>query len=466
MKTNRMSRASRMAAILAATTFLIAADGAFARGNGGHDHDSANKQMKSRDSGRDRSVKQPSLREVRKDMSKGDMRSKKHQDRDAKRAEKKAEREAKRAEKMAEREAKRAEKMKDKTTTGTATTTTTTATTDKGNASAADAEKDLFGRGIVGRPITDQAGSGSPAPGSVTGPGAGNTVRPIIVPSSGSPAPGTTPPGRTEILQSGKVGTAPTGTKAAPAPGSMPGPGAANTVHPISSPPAGTVTISNGVNSVQIKDGTGGVTVSSTRPGTITVSNGSESKTLSGSSLTVSGAKGIGSGQGVQVGTKNGEGRTVVAIKPVTPPAGTVTISNGVNSVQIQDGAKGVSVYSSRPGTITVTNGTESKTFAGGSLSVSGTKNIQGTLNMQVGAVNGEGRAVVAIKPASDLSGPAVTSYSPLQDPAFPAIGKGIVNGFVDLGKGIGHAAGKVGSIFKPATAGPPPPKTSTTIQQ
>ncbi len=100
----------------------------------------------------------------------------------------------------------------------------------------------------------------------------------------------------------------------------MTGPGAANTVHPIPSPPPGTVTISNGANTVQIRDGTGGVTVSSSRPGTITVTNGSESQTLSGGSLTISGAKGIGGDKSVQVGAVNGEGRAAVAIAPPPPP--------------------------------------------------------------------------------------------------------------------------------------------------
>lgn len=93
-----------------------------------------------------------------------------------------------------------------------------------------------------------------------------------------------------------------------------------NAIHPIASPTPHKVTISNGVNSLQIDDGAGGVTVSSNSPGTITVSNGHNSQTLSGGTLTVSGALGIGSGNGVQVGPTNGEGKTVIALTPPPPP--------------------------------------------------------------------------------------------------------------------------------------------------
>ena len=96
--------------------------------------------------------------------------------------------------------------------------------------------------------------------------------------------------------------------------------GAMNAIHPIASPTPHKVTISNGVNSLQIDDGAGGVTVSSNSPGTITVSNGHDSQTLSGGTLTVSGALGIGSGNGVQVGPTNGEGKTVIALTPPPPP--------------------------------------------------------------------------------------------------------------------------------------------------
>lgn len=102
-----------------------------------------------------------------------------------------------------------------------------------------------------------------------------------------------------------------------------------NTIHPILSPPAGNVTVSNGVTKYEIPDGAGGVSAYSSAPGKITVTNGKDSVTLNGSSVTVSNALGVGAAQNnVQVGARNGEGKTVVSVAP-TPeaptPRGTVT---------------------------------------------------------------------------------------------------------------------------------------------
>ncbi|UPK33537.1 hypothetical protein IVB18_35835 [Bradyrhizobium sp. 186] len=104
---------------------------------------------------------------------------------------------------------------------------------------------------------------------------------------------------------------------------------AVNTIHPIVSPPAGNVTVSNGVTKYEIPNGAGGVSAYSSGPGKITVTNGKDSVTLNGSSVTVSNALGVGAAQNnVQVGAKNGEGKTVVSVAP-TPEApttrGTVT---------------------------------------------------------------------------------------------------------------------------------------------
>lgn len=96
-----------------------------------------------------------------------------------------------------------------------------------------------------------------------------------------------------------------------------------NTVHPILSPPAGNVTVSNGVTKYEIPDGAGGVSAYSSAPGKITVTNGKDSVTLNGSSVTVSNALGVGAAQNnVQVGARNGEGKTVVSVAP-TPEAPT-----------------------------------------------------------------------------------------------------------------------------------------------
>ncbi len=98
-----------------------------------------------------------------------------------------------------------------------------------------------------------------------------------------------------------------------------------NTIHPIASPPPRTVTISDGVNTFQIPDGAGGVSVSSSRPGTITVSNGVQTQTVSGIKITISGALGVGVPKDIQVGRPNADGSTVIM-----SPLGTVTGSGGV----------------------------------------------------------------------------------------------------------------------------------------
>lgn len=98
---------------------------------------------------------------------------------------------------------------------------------------------------------------------------------------------------------------------------------AVNTIHPIVSPPASNVTVSNGVTKYEIPNGAGGVSAYSSGPGKITVTNGKDSVTLNGSSVTVSNALGVGAAQNnVQVGAKNGEGKTVVSVAP-TPEAPT-----------------------------------------------------------------------------------------------------------------------------------------------
>jgi len=66
-----------------------------------------------------------------------------------------------------------------------------------------------------------------------------------------------------------------------------------NTIHPILSPPAGNVTVSNGVTKYEIPNGAGGVSAYSSGPGKITVTNGKDSVTLNGSSVTVSNALGV-----------------------------------------------------------------------------------------------------------------------------------------------------------------------------
>jgi transcriptional regulator with XRE-family HTH domain len=111
---------------------------------------------------------------------------------------------------------------------------------------------------------------------------------------------------------------------------------------PGTNPPT-VVTVSNGVSTYQLQNGPGGVAVYSDRPGSITVTNGTESKTLTGGSLTLSGTViGVGAGQNIEVGTRNNEGNTVVAIKPEPPPA--TPLPNGGNNDFRSGGGVGVDI--------------------------------------------------------------------------------------------------------------------------
>ncbi|OKO74906.1 hypothetical protein [Bradyrhizobium sp. AS23.2] len=106
----------------------------------------------------------------------------------------------------------------------------------------------------------------------------------------------------------------------------------ANTIHPIPSLPAGNVTVSNGVTKYEIPNGAGGVSAYSSSPGKITVTNGKDSVTLNGGTVTISGnALGVGGDKSIQVGARNGEGKTVVSVAP-TPVAPT-TGGAGVHPV-------------------------------------------------------------------------------------------------------------------------------------
>ena len=88
------------------------------------------------------------------------------------------------------------------------------------------------------------------------------------------------------------------------------------------------------------------MSVYSDKPGTITVTNGKESTTLSGGSLTLSGnVVGVGGGQGVEVGPRNGEGNTVVAIKPEPPPPASRPIENFEGNNPVLNILKGVNDF-------------------------------------------------------------------------------------------------------------------------
>ena len=77
------------------------------------------------------------------------------------------------------------------------------------------------------------------------------------------------------------------------------------------------MTVSNGVTTYEIPNGPGGVAVYSGKDGTITVPTARSTKTLNGGSVTLSGdVMGVGAAQNVQVGARNGEGKTTIAIRP------------------------------------------------------------------------------------------------------------------------------------------------------
>jgi hypothetical protein len=107
------------------------------------------------------------------------------------------------------------------------------------------------------------------------------------------------------------------------------------------SPAYTTVTLSNGVLTSAINNGTG-LTVTSTSPGTITVSNSTNSVTMPGGTLNLSGAISVQAGAGIQlVRHPNGDvtvaANPTVASGPAKPTAGT---NNGPPGVTPTDTLK------------------------------------------------------------------------------------------------------------------------------
>jgi hypothetical protein len=89
---------------------------------------------------------------------------------------------------------------------------------------------------------------------------------------------------------------------------------------PPATPPLATVKISNGVTTSLIKDAPGGLLVTSTSPGTITISNGKNSVTFPNEAVSLSGAVSVGAGAGVQA-FREKTGDIVVRLpQPPAPP--------------------------------------------------------------------------------------------------------------------------------------------------
>jgi hypothetical protein len=156
--------------------------------------------------------------------------------------------------------------------------------------------------------------------------------------TAGTTTTSTTPAAEGDLFGKGIVGNTPTDIKQIPLDpgtgGKMP-----------TSQAGGNVTVSNGVSTYEISNGPGGVAVYSGKDGTITATNGKESKTLNGGSVTLSGdVIGVGAAQNIQVGARNGEGKTTVAIRPqaeAKPPVpgdiGHVTTGDGSITITGQD---------------------------------------------------------------------------------------------------------------------------------
>ena len=200
---------------------------------------------------------------------------------------------------------------------------------DKGRTSGATANNNSAPGNQVTNTIHPIINSGKSAP---TTPPV-NTIHPIINSNPQPVAGNSPPPGTASNNAIHPIVTKNPAQPTANAPtttGMLPPNDPVGNTHPTpgANPPT-VVTVSNGVTTTQIQNGLGGVSVYSDKPGTITVTNGKESTTLSGGSLTLSGnVVGVGGGQGVEVGPRNGEGNTVVAIKPEPPPPASRPVEN------------------------------------------------------------------------------------------------------------------------------------------
>jgi hypothetical protein len=87
--------------------------------------------------------------------------------------------------------------------------------------------------------------------------------------------------------------------------------------------PPSVVTVSNGLTKIEIQNGPRGVSFYSgnPEPGWLTVTNGTESSSIRGGSVTLSGAIGIGGDPNdIEVGPPTANGDRAVAIRPSAPP--------------------------------------------------------------------------------------------------------------------------------------------------
>jgi len=131
--------------------------------------------------------------------------------------------------------------------------------------------------------------------------------------------------------------------------------------------------------------------------------------------------------------------------KKPSPAAAVVTLSNGVTTSAIETG-KGLTITSNSPGTITVSNGTNSVTMAGGSLTLHGGTPVSVPAGYQaVRLTNGD--VSVAVSPVL-ASGPGQSRPVP------PGVGAG--DTLKDFGKLLGNtsATGAVSTVAIPTAVG------------
>jgi hypothetical protein len=271
MRTSILSR--RLSAAVAAIALCIAADDASAHG-GSERHDHSNhfqtSGMKSRDSNRSTRVK----------SNDGDKHVARHKNKDKDEVSERNNKDKDR-EKHAEKS-----KHKDRSSGDKAPGDKTSKTTTSGKTTSAT----------------------EPLPGSA----ANNTIHPIINNKPAQPA-----------------ANAPTGT------GKLPPNDPVGNMHPTpgTNPPS-VVTVSNGLTKIEIQNGPRGVSFYSgnPEPGWLTVTNGTESSSIRGGSVTVSGAIGIGGDPNdIEVGPPTANGDRAVAIRPSAPPVpGHLTGGRGI----------------------------------------------------------------------------------------------------------------------------------------
>jgi hypothetical protein len=143
-------------------------------------------------------------------------------------------------------------------------------------------------------------------------------------------------------------------------------------------------------------------------------------------------------------------------------PPKTITVSNGVTTYTLPFDPK-FSVEVAQPGSITVHSGDRTVTLPGGSITVHG-QAVSTYAADRAGLqeiINSRGDTVFAIKPQPQSHPP--TQLVPTKDSS----GGGIVDGIVGAGKAIGNGIEDIGLGFiNLGGPTPPPPKTSTTIQE